>query len=337
MVVLRIVEPTKKTAENEPIGILRALTTGFDRVTAQPALLLPPILIDLLLWFGPRVRIEALIRSWTAQMFDPAIIDPMLVEQAKAVQGIMDELAVRLSLIVGLSPAPGGIPSLMAGRLPLTSPAGSVPVFEITTVGGAAGFALAMLVVGLGIGALFNRAVASQIRVDAPLPSIWRIWLRFGLLLLTLYVGAAVITLGVLLVAAVASLITPMLSFFLAAGALGLVFWVAIYLSFTPHGIVGYGFGVLRAMMQSVLLVRVNLLAALGFLASVFLITAGANLIWTMPREDSWFTALAVLGHAFVSATLLAGSYAFYIGRTEWMTSRRALRPVPTPPAADSD
>ena len=37
-----------------------------------------------------------------------------------------------------------------------------------------------------------------------------------------------------------------------------------------------------------------------------------ARRVWAMPAEDSWFCLLAVLGHAFVSATLIAASYTFY-------------------------
>jgi hypothetical protein len=38
-----------------------------------------------------------------------------------------------------------------------------------------------------------------------------------------------------------------------------------------------------------------------------------------------------VLGHAFVSAMLVAASYAFYAGRREWWLSRRT--PAVVPPA----
>jgi hypothetical protein len=40
--------------------------------------------------------------------------------------------------------------------------------------------------------------------------------------------------------------------------------------------------------------------------------------VWSLPAEDSWYALLAVVGHAFVSATLLVGSYAFYQSRREW-------------------
>ncbi len=267
-------------------------------------------------------------------MFDPGAVDPLLSEQVQSAQLLLHEMAQRFSLMTGLSPMPGGIPSLMAGRLPLTSPVGTATAAQVEEPLTALGMWLVFILVGLGIGALFNRLVASQVAPSDGVAPMWRTWLRFVLMTMALYVGIVVIGLFLLLVAALAALITPILSFFLVMGGLGLLFWLAVYLAFTPHGIVRYGFGVLRAMADSMLVVRFNLLAALGFLAVSFLITSTANLIWVMPREESWFTLLAVLGHAFVSAVLLTGSYAFYQSRHDWMTSLRAAHSLGSLPQA---
>jgi hypothetical protein len=103
-------------------------------------------------------------------------------------------------------------------------------------------------------------------------------------------------------------------------------FWLAVYLAFTPHGIVRYRMGVLKAMVESVQVVRWNLPSTVGFLALLALITWLTGMVWSMPGDRSWFSLLALVGHSFVSATLLAGSYAFYQGRHDWMVAvRRAL------------
>ena len=323
VVTLRIVDKTDDRRQPAPISVFKALSTGFDRVTARPALLLPPLLLDLLLWLGPRLGIRRMIETWGEQVFDPAVVDPMLTEQAKAVQMMMAELARRFSLVIGLSAAPGGVPSLMAGRLPLDSPMGSMPPVQIESPLAALGMWLGFIVLGLGIGAAFNRLVAIQVAAPQPTAPVGRIWARFIGMTAALYLALVGIGLVLLVVAALAALITPMLSFFLVMGGVGLLFWLIVYLAFTPHGIVRYNFGLVRAMAESMLVVRFNLLAALGFLAASSLIGSAANLVWVMPREDSWLTMLAVVGHAFVSAMLLTGSYAFYQGRHEWMTSIR--------------
>jgi hypothetical protein len=326
VVTLRIVDPAESRPKPAPISVFRALSTGFDRVTARPLLLLPPLLLDLLLWLGPRLGIRRMIEVWSEQVFDPATVDPMLTAQAQAVQAMTAELALRFSLMIGLSPAPGGVPSLMAARLPLNSPVGGAPPVQVEDPLAALGMWLAFIVLGLGIGAAFNRLVASQVAQPQITAPLGRIWLRFIWMTAALYLGIVGVGMVLLLVAAVAALITPMLSFFLVMGGMGLLFWLAVYLAFTPHGIVRYGFGLVRAMAESMLVVRFNLLAALGFLAVSSLIGSAANLVWAMPREDSWLTMLAVVGHAFVSAMLLTGSYAFYQSRHDWMTSMRPSR-----------
>jgi len=48
------VETPAQKALNSPIGILASLAAGFDRIAARPALILPPLLLDLFLWLGPR-------------------------------------------------------------------------------------------------------------------------------------------------------------------------------------------------------------------------------------------------------------------------------------------
>jgi hypothetical protein len=54
-----------------------------------------------------------------------------------------------------------------------------------------------------------------------------------------------------------------------------------------------------------------------------------AGLVWLLPDPGDWFAGLAVLGHAFVSAVLVAASYAFYAGRREWWQIMRQLALTP--------
>jgi hypothetical protein len=70
--------------------------------------------------------------------------------------------------------------------------------------------------------------------------------------------------------------------------------------------------------------VRWNTLGALGFIGLAIGVSWLTNLIWDLPQAASWFSILGLLGHAFVSATVLVGSYAFYQARREWLTAVRS-------------
>ncbi len=99
-----------------------------------------------------------------------------------------------------------------------------------------------------------------------------------------------------------------------------ILFVGAIYLSFTSHGVIRYGFGLRQAMRESIRVVRWNFFSSMGFLLSVFLIAwVGATQVWSLPDDGSWYLLLAIVGHAFVSTTLLSASFAYYLSRREWM------------------
>ena len=111
----------------------------------------------------------------------------------------------------------------------------------------------------------------------------------------------------------------PMLGMILLLVAFGSVFWLGFYLTFAPHGIVRYGMGTIRSILESVQVVRWNFFGTLRFLLLAFTISWVGGLIWNLPEESSWFSLLGVLGHAFVSATLLLASYVFYQNRHDWL------------------
>ena len=83
-------------------------------------------------------------------------------------------------------------------------------------------------------------------------------------------------------------------------------------------------------MMESATLVRWNMLPVMGYLGATFVISWLTGQAWSLPTEDSWYLVLAIVGHAFVSVTLLAGSYAFYQGRREWFYAVRHAQVAPT-------
>lgn len=314
-------------AEKGPPGALAALAIGFDRVAAKPALILPSIALDLFLWFGPHLRIPSLIATLTAGLTQAPYSNPALNEQVALVQEMLTMLAGRYNLFSMLSSLPGGmpfnmlfavlgsllvgVPSLMALRLPISTPLGPAWGMDIQSPDLAIWLALVFSIIGLSAGALFHRALAHQIDAKADLGSALRTVGRLVLL-------AAVAYLGAMLLLSVMALIASgegVLYF-----GLPLLFIAAVYLIFTPHGIVRYGLNLYDAMRQSVRIVRWSFFPSMSYTLMAFaLVWLTTTQIWVLPGEDTWFNALAVLGHAFVSATLLAGSYAFFQGRSEWL------------------
>ena len=307
-------------AESKPIGVISSLSSGFDRVASRPYLIIPPLVLDLFLWLGPHLGIARLIDS----LAEPAIeAGGLVAEQASLIRQVVEGAGERFNLLSALSTIPIGIPSLMAGRMPLENPLGVITKIDVADPGRVVLIWLTLSGIGLVLGAFYQYWIAGAIAPDAELGPGWMAALRmlgFGFLM---FVGALVSGVTVLIAIALATLILPLLGtgvFFLG---FALLFWLAVYLIFTPHGIIRYNQGVIRAMFESFILVRWNLLPTVGYLALAFGAYWLLNLVWDLPSTASWFSLLAVAGHAFVATTLLAGSYVYYQGRREWLVAAR--------------
>jgi hypothetical protein len=326
--------PNNEANSTEPLGIWAAIVKGFERVAARPILLVPLIILDLLLWFGPHLSLANMIPEGIAWMGIPDASDPAIAGQVQMVEDLIGIFRERFNLLSALSPLPGGmpfnllvavgslpagLPSLMAGQLPIKNPLGSVTTWYLEGSSQILLLWVVLTVVGLGLGAFYHRRLARETAPQGTLASGWLAWGRMILLFLIAYVGGLAALTLVVLVGSFLGLVHPLLSTVFIIVGIGLLFWAAIYLAFTAHGIVRYDFGVLRAMLESAFVVRVNLLSASGFLFVAFLVIwLSTTQIWSLPGEGSWYNLLSVLGHAFVCATLLTASYVYYQSRRTW-------------------
>lgn len=316
-------DSTQRPTSDGPIGVVASFVTGFDRVASRPLLLLPPLFLDLMLWLGPRVSIQPLIEGMLAQLPAPTGAEAGLQEPVAILPEGLQLLAGRFNLLAALSSLPAGVPSLMAGIMPEGSPLRAMAGVELGDPGVILLTWLMLTVVGIALGAVYHRALAKATSPEAELPSSLWAWGRLLLLALIVYVGLLVAAAVAFLVAYVAGFILPLLGVGVSFVAFSLLFWLLVYLVFTPHGIIRYRFGVVRAMVESALVVRWNFLATVGFLAVAVIVSWLTNMVWTLPVSSSWYGLLSIVGHAFISGMLLTSSYAFYQGRREWLLRRR--------------
>jgi hypothetical protein len=329
MVELKVVNTSRFGSPSRPIGVLQSLLAGFDRIAAKPYILLPPILLDLFLWLGPRLTIPSIFQNFMDLMALPNGVDETMTEQIDILQSITSELSHRLNLFAMISNLPAGISSLMKSRMPLLSPLNQSLEINIDALILALLLLMVFLLIGQGIGTQFHLWVAQQVAPGKKLANRWTASWKMIFLAVGVYIVLVIFGLGVAFIASLSAIIMPLLGLVVAFLGFTFGFWVFVYLFFTPHGIVRYGLGVFRSMLESATLVRWNLLPAMGFLGASFGISWLTSQAWSLPTEDSWYLILAIVGHAFVSVTLLAGSYAFYQGRREWFYASRLAQPSP--------
>jgi len=336
MVKLKFVDNPLDRNSVKPIGVLAALFAGFDRVAAKPILILPPLILDLFLWFGPHLMLpflvqkvpetlttlEAMVGTESAFVADIAALQLIITSIAER-YNLMSALSslplgIPFNLLVTVASLPAGLPSVMAGRMPILTPLGQPQVVELQGLPAVFIVWVGLTALGLGLGAFYHRWLAQQTSPNAELASGWQAWGRMILLYIAVYLGLVLLLLGGSLFSFVGILL-PFIAEIIPLILLVFLFWAGIYFAFTAHGIVLYRFRVLKAMLESARVVRLNFLSTIGFLFLCFLITWFSSQIWIRPGEDTWYSILALIGHAFVSTTLIAASYIFYQSRRTWL------------------
>jgi len=316
MVKLEDVERQNSDNSSRPIGTIQSIAAGFDKIAAQPFLLIPSVLLDLFLWFGPNLTIPSVFEELAKYLITPVGADEALLEQLRT---SFIELGGRVNLFSIVSSFPVGISTLMAGRRPIESPFGEPTVVQVANPFLIILLLAVLLLIGQAVGAQFHRLIARQWAPREDVLEEWRASARAIALASLVFGMAFLVIFGFSLIAVLVSLIMPLFGLMVAFLGFSFMLWAIVYLIFTPHGIIRNKLGIIRAMIESATLVRWNVLPVVGYLGLAYALTYLTNLVWILPHENSWFSLLAIVGHAFVSATLLAGSYAFYQDRRAWL------------------
>lgn len=97
------------------------------------------------------------------------------------------------------------------------------------------------------------------------------------------------------------------------------LFWGYVYTGFAAEAILISRAGPLRALYNSVNVVRRNLTGTIGLLLLSFVIISGLGIVWHTLTKTMAGQALAILGSAYVSSGLSAARLEFYRERmTRW-------------------
>ena len=301
-----------------------ALRAGFDAVANHIGLIFFPVLLDLFLWLGPRLRLTQLIQTLSDQLTALyKIQDPSAGELLKASQEGWSALAQQLNIMVALRSYPVGIPSLMAYVQPMKAPVGA-QVLEIHSLGNVFLAWLFVTVFGLLVGTLYFEVVA-----QAALAKVvhWReslsSWPRLSMQVFFLAIFWLVFVLFLMIpgafVLSVASL-GGLASVICGALIFGFfVLWLVFPLLFSPHGIFAMRLGMIASVKNSVTLTRRTYSPTIMFFLAAFLLAKGLDLLWQTPADTSWLLLVGIAGHAFIATSLLAASFIYYRDADLWV------------------
>jgi hypothetical protein len=310
-----------------PPSLLAALRGGFNAITNHIGLISFPIVLDLLLWMGPQVRLTQLIQSMVDQMAEfYAQAEMEAAELLAAGEEMWSLLAESFNLAIGLRTYPLGVFSLMSSRLPVETPLGTPLVLGVDTLGGVLLGWLLISLMGLAAAALYFKVIAQaalhdQVNIAEAIYQ-WR-WIFIQFLILTVAWFVFIILVGIpgsillsLMVFTQSPLILCVLVLFL-----GFFFALIIPLLLTPHGIVASEKPIFEAVKSSIRIVRMTLPATSMFFLVAVVLSEVLDILWRVPAEDSWLTLVGIIGHAFITTGLLAASFIYYRDAKNWTES----------------
>ena len=320
----------------EPPKVLKSIRSGFDAITKHLVLLLFPLGLDLLLWFGPRLQIRSLIDTLILEMNDVSQMFPAdfasIIQEGKDIWLVAGE---RINLLVALRSLPVGIFSLLGSMLPINNPLGSPLSWDVPSLGGAFLLTLLIFLIGLGLGGLYFSAVRQAAIFDeVKWQPILREWPRVSLQSLLLSAIWAILFLGVLVIGSCAA--TGMTLFSLSLGQVVIVlfgivcFWLLFPLFFSPHGIYSQGEKAWRSLLSSVRLTNLTFMRTSMFIVLAIFVNQGLNMVWQVAPVDSWLMVISIIGHAFVTTGMLSASFVYYQDITRWVDELKAMG-VPQP------
>jgi hypothetical protein len=328
-------------APTPPVGVIESLTQGFETVAGKLWLLVLPLLIDLLLWMGPRISfapaIDTLIDTYYSELWKPVVaINPDMAslwpQFAEMLTGMMGSRAVQYLPVFNLPLI--GVPVLLAGREASTLPFALHPtMWEVSSPLAMLGVRMLSLGVGIVLGSLYVGLIAEQVRTGGievrrwlrrwPINLLWMALLVVVLpvLLLVIYVPFALLAVGL---ASFGGVLFAVGGLFALLGQL-VTFSIAVFMVFTVHGVFLNERGLFNSLWDSVRVVQWNMSATLLLLLLLVVLGMAMTYVWDLAPTGSWVAILGMGGNAFITTGLIAASFVFFKDRYRYWREMRAV------------
>jgi hypothetical protein len=296
----------------QPPGAVNALIRGFNAVTNNISVILFPIVLDVFLWLGPRLRMKDLLES--AFQFIKEMQQPS--EQMASFSQFADEIAKGFSLFSNLRTYPLGIFSLMVANLSATSPLGARINLDISNWFIALAINLLLVFIGCLIGSLYFYFVSRAALKPEKGPGLPRALFHSVLLAIIwqfVFIGIAPF---VLILLALPNTFIGILLFLLLAWP---ITWIALMIFFSTHPVFTQSKNAFTSVFQNFRVLRYGMPPMGWFALMAVVISHGMDLLWLLPSAESWMTLLGIFGHAFISTGLLSASFIFYRDLSAWV------------------
>ncbi|MCE9646599.1 MAG: hypothetical protein K8S20_11425 [Chloroflexi bacterium] len=313
-----------------PPGVINSIKAGFDKVASHITAILLPLLLNVFLWLGPRLRMDALFNSFRSDLISFWQTSGVSAADIKRVLETYDTTLPLVNLFWLLRTLPIGISSLLFPMDANSTPLGHPVVLQVNAVN-LLGWMFLLTLIGWIGGGMYFRNVAylatSSGRDERPMGILRAI---VQTILISILCGMLLMMIGmpILLVLALVLQFSPLIANILVLLVSLASMWVIVPMFFWPHGVFVRKQNVITSMITSLQMTRFTLPTSSMFVLTIFLLSFGLNFLWSIPPQDSWITLLGIFGHSFVTTALLAGSFIYYRDMNSWLQAAiERLRP----------
>ena len=312
--------------ENKPLppppGVIDAIKSGMDVIANHLGVLFLPLALDLGLWLASRLSVKELFLGEYVKLMDFYVKTGMLtnvqIENMQSMREPLETIFLRFNLLSLLRSFPVGVTSLMQSKMPIVTPYSSNMPMDVNSWGEFWGWTILFMVLGWILGGLYFNSVSTLVEKRAD-DHFWRVLFQailfnIGFMILAVIIGTPIM----LVLASLSTLgVSLMQVAFFAIAMVGSWFVVPVF--FAPHGIFLRGQDVLRSIAASLKMARFTLPTSSMFVLTIFLMGQGLNYLWSVPSDDSWMLLVGVIGHAFITTSLLAASFIYYRDMNAWL------------------
>jgi hypothetical protein len=306
------------------LGVIDCLSAGYRYLGWRLELILIPVVLDLLLWLGPRVNVATLFDEFAraySELANAEGVTPEIAQMVDQLSASIREMGQGTNLLNGLvSGALLHVPSLpVVGASWL--PQGSV---DITTMGEAVIWWLVFSLLGLLIGVIYLTTLARRLpigsvagaRAGQVVMSVLRHWLQVIGFVIIVALALLILYLPISFVVGLLMLASPAFGSAVAALAGAITLIVFFYLYFVTAALIMDNVPLNVAITRSVRLVQENFWSTLGFVLLSSLIGLGITLLLVQFANTAWWSALlAVVVNAYIGTGLTMALLVFYRSR----------------------
>jgi len=313
-------ESTRTEKIPPPPGIISSIKAGFDAIAARITVILLPLLLDLFLWLGPRLRMDALFDSIRPDVTTIWRTGGVPATQIAQMMEWYEKTIPAVNLFWLLRTLPIGISSLLLPQEISRTPLGEPSILQVNAWNLLVWMFLLTLAGWIGGGLYFRSVAWLATATENTRPvRISHAILQTVLLSILCFIISMMIVVPLVVMLTVLLQLSEFLAN-IALLVLSLVsMWVIVPLFFWPHGVFLKRQNFVTSIISSVQMARFTLPTSSMFILTIFLLSVGLNYLWSIPAEDSWMTLIGIFGHAFVSTALLAGSFIYYRDMNAWL------------------